>query len=101
MLLITARCLVKQDHWEDFSNQVERIIPVVRAEPGCIRYELLSDVYTPGLFIFQEEWESERDLDTHIGTQHMQDHFSLTSAWMAAPTELTLYTITDVNRKTL
>lgn len=101
MLLITAQCRIKSEYWEDFTRQVEEIIPIVRKEPGCIRYELLSDVYTPGLFVFHEEWESEDHLNAHIATPHMQDHFTRTNDWKDGSTELVLYTVTDVVKKTL
>jgi quinol monooxygenase YgiN len=101
MLLISAKCRVKPEHWQDFAMQVEKIIPLVHKEPGCFRYELLSDVYTPGLFVFHEEWESENHLTDHIATTHMQDHFALTAGWMEAPVELTRYLVTEVNQSTL
>ncbi|MFA4877936.1 MAG: putative quinol monooxygenase [Methanoregula sp.] len=94
MLLVAARCQVHPDYCHDFVSQVERIIPVVRAEPGCTRYELHADAFEKGLFVFLEEWESQAHLDNHIATPHMQDHFAKCAGWMASPTELTLYTVT-------
>ena len=93
MLLVAARCRVHREHCEDFALQVERIIPLVRAEPGCSRYELHANVFEEGLFVFCEEWESQKHLDDHIATSHMQDHFLKCAEWMAAPTELTLYEV--------
>ncbi|WP_428368301.1 putative quinol monooxygenase [Methanoregula sp.] len=96
MLLVAARCHVRPDHWQDFVHQVDRIIPLVRAEPGCTRYELHADAFEQGLFIFCEEWESRKHLDDHIATQHMQDHFATCAGWMAAPTELTVYEVSGL-----
>ena len=96
MLLVAARCRVRPEHCEEFALQVERIIPLVRAEPGCTRYELHSDVFDEGLFVFSEEWECQKQLDDHIATPHMQAHFAKCAEWMAAPTELTLYEISGV-----
>lgn len=93
MLLVAARCRVHLSHCEDFALQVERIIPLVRAEPGCSRYELHANVFEEGLFVFCEEWESQKHLDNHIATPHMQEHFLKCAEWMAAPTELTLYEV--------
>ncbi|PKL68045.1 MAG: antibiotic biosynthesis monooxygenase [Methanomicrobiales archaeon HGW-Methanomicrobiales-1] len=93
MLLVAARCRVYINHCEDFALQVERIIPLVRAEPGCHRYELHANVFEEGLFIFCEEWESQKHLDVHLATTHMQDHFAKCAGWMAAPTELTVYEV--------
>ena len=96
MLLVAARCRVHTAHCEDFALKVERIIPLVRAEPGCNRYELHANVFEEGLFIFCEEWESQKHLDDHIATPHMQAHFAKCAEWMAAPTELTLYKISEL-----
>ena len=93
MLLVSARCRVHPEHCRDFIDQVNRIIPLVRAEPGCMRYELHTDVFEQGLFVFCEEWESQKHLDDHIATPHLQDHFATCGGWMAAPTELTVYEV--------
>jgi quinol monooxygenase YgiN len=93
MLLIAARSRVHPEHCQNFSDQVKRIIPLVRAEPGCTRYELHTDVFEQGLFIFFEEWENQKHLDDHFATPHMQDYFLKCAEWMAAPTELTLYEV--------
>ena len=93
MLLVAARCRVHPAHRQDFIHQVERIIPLVRAEPGCARYELHANVFDAGLFVFCEEWECQKHLDDHIATPHMQAHFAKCAEWMAAPTELTLYEV--------
>jgi quinol monooxygenase YgiN len=95
MVLVAARCRVHPEHCEDFALQVERIIPLVRAEPGCTRYELHADVFEVGLFVFSEEWASRKHLDDHIATPHMQAHFAKCAEWMAAPTELTLYEVSE------
>lgn len=96
MIHVAARCRVHPDHYDDFAEQVEQIIPLVRDEPGCTRYELHADVFEQGLFIFCEEWESQKHLDDHIGTAHMEDYFSKTAEWMAVPIELTLYEVTGL-----
>lgn len=93
MLHVAARCRVHPDHFDDFADQVDRIIPLVRVEPGCTRYELHADVFEHGLFIFCEDWESQKHLDDHISTPHMQDHFAMTNEWMTEPIELTVYEV--------
>ena len=94
MLLVAARCRVHPEDCEDFASQVDRIIPLVRAEPGCTRYELHANVFELGLFVFCEEWASQKHLDDHIATPHMQEHFAKCAGWMSGPTELTVYEVT-------
>jgi quinol monooxygenase YgiN len=96
MLLVSARCRVHPAYYQDFVDQVERIIPLVHAEPGCTRYELHADVFDQGRFIFMEEWETQKHLDDHIATSHMREHFAKSAEWMAAPTELTLYEVSGL-----
>jgi quinol monooxygenase YgiN len=81
---------------QDFVDQVEQIIPLVRAESGCTRYELHANVFEEGLFIFCEVWETQEHLDVHIATPHMQAYFAKCAEWMAAPTELTVYKISGL-----
>jgi len=95
MLLVAARCRVHPEHCEEFALQVERIIPLVRAEPGCTRYELHANVFDEGLFVFCEEWESQKHLDDHIATPHMLAHFAKCAEWMATPTELSMYEVSE------
>lgn len=96
MLHVAARCRIHPEHCEDFALQVEQIIPLVRAEPGCIRYELHANVFDVGLFVFCEDWETQEHLDVHIATPHMQAHFAKCAEWMAAPTELTVYEVSGL-----
>ena len=96
MLLVAARCHVHPDHYDEFADQVDRITPLVLAEPGCTRYELHADVFEQGLFIFCEEWESQKHLDDHIASPHMLDHFAKTADWMTTPTELTIYEVSEI-----
>lgn len=101
MLFVAARCRIKPEYCQEFATQVKTIIPLVRSESGCRRYELHTDVFDTDLFVFCEEWESQHHLDEHIATPHMQEHFSRTAEWRAAPTELTIYEVSGVQTVSL
>jgi quinol monooxygenase YgiN len=49
----------------------ENLKPLVLAEPGCLRYELLSDNEDGNKFIIVEKWASQAALDAHDNTEHM------------------------------
>ena len=93
MILVDAKCTVIPERSEDFIREVREIVPTVKREAGCSRYELLSDGSAPGVFHFIEEWESQKHLDSHIAQPHMQKYFAKTSPWHASPTLLTIYEI--------
>jgi quinol monooxygenase YgiN len=93
MILVDAKCAVVPERCEDFIREVKEIVPVVRKEAGCSRYELLSDGSAPGVFHFIEEWESQKHLDDHLSQPHMQKYFAKTGSWHGSPVLLTVYEI--------
>ena len=94
MIVVNAKCRIHPGERAGFIEEVRRIIPLVRNEKGCRRYELLADVFHPDEFLFVEEWESQEHLDDHLTCHHMQDYFGKTASCHSAPPELTIY---DVN----
>ena len=93
MILVDACCAIEPEHRGDFIGEVQKIIPTVRTESGCIRYELVADVHVPGIFHFIEEWESQKHLDEHITRPHMQAYFAKTAPGHSAPTALKIYDV--------
>jgi quinol monooxygenase YgiN len=93
MLLIDAQCSILPERRSDFIREVQKIIPLVRREAGCSRYDFFSDVSVPGLFHFIEEWESKKHLDDHLAQPHMQEYFAKSAKWQSSPTRLTHYEI--------
>ncbi|MEN6611148.1 MAG: putative quinol monooxygenase, partial [Methanoregulaceae archaeon] len=77
----------------EFTREVRKIIPVVRGEAGCIRYEFFSDAFLPGIFHFIEVWESQEHLDDHLARHHMQEYFKKTAVCHSSPAELALYEV--------
>jgi len=93
MILVDACCAIVPERHSDFIREVQKIIPTVQKESGCIRYELVVDVHVPGVFHFIEEWESQKHLDEHIAQPHMQAYFAETAPWHSAPVTLKIYEV--------
>ena len=53
-------------------NLLESMIEPSRAESGCNRYDVYRDVKNAGRFLLFESWESDRDLEAHRQSDHMQ-----------------------------
>lgn len=49
------------------------LAPLVRAEPGCRRYDLLPVEGDADAFVLIEEWASREALDAHGRAPHMAD----------------------------
>jgi quinol monooxygenase YgiN len=98
MIVVAAECRMNVNHRKDFEIQMNRLSPLVRNEPGCLRYDTLQSVSDPGLFIIFEEWESQKHLDDHLARAHMKEHMAITSPWQSEPVSLSLYEVSFVDR---
>ncbi|WP_321507745.1 putative quinol monooxygenase [uncultured Methanoregula sp.] len=93
MIVVDARIVLVPEQKQMFEREVQKIMPRVRWESGCTRYELVADVSSPLVMHFLEEWESQQHLDNHLNELHMQEFFAKTATCHAAPTELKIYEV--------
>ena len=93
MLLVDARCTLLSGRQGGFIRETLRVIPVVRKEAGCTRYDLFADTGDPCVFHFIEEWESQDHLNNHLAQPHMREYLAKTAPWYASPTALTIYDV--------
>lgn len=47
------------------------LVALTHGEGGCILYALHQGVQDPTRFAFVERWESQADLDAHLGSDHI------------------------------
>ncbi len=74
------------------NEQIEaykKLKPTVLAEPGCLRYELLSDDKDENKFILIEKWTSQAALDAHDKTEHMIAADAHSPTFRAGPATVT------------
>ena len=77
-LTIVANIKAKSDKIELVKTELEKLIPITRAEEGCINYDLHQDNENPARFMFYENWESREHWQTHMGKPHLQDYLAAT-----------------------
>ena len=51
--------------------ELEKLVPITRAEAGCIRYDLHVDNAHPGFFVFYETWENRALWQAHMQAPHL------------------------------
>ncbi|MFD8981441.1 putative quinol monooxygenase [Streptomyces sp. NPDC059564] len=66
----------------------ERLAPVVRAEEGCLRYDLHQVSGEPDRFVLIERWSSQAALNAHDATPHMIEADAASPAFRAGPAEV-------------
>ena len=65
-------------------TELEKLIPITRAEKGCIQYALHQDNNDPAQFVFYENWRSRALWQRHISAPHLAAYLHATDGAMAA-----------------
>ncbi|WP_431819509.1 putative quinol monooxygenase [Burkholderia sp. F1] len=66
----------------------QRIAPMVRAEPGCIEYQLHHVSETENQFVLTERWETEEALAAHEIAPHMIEANGKNKSFRAGPAKV-------------
>ncbi|WP_030206800.1 putative quinol monooxygenase [Streptomyces sp. NRRL S-87] len=66
----------------------ERLAPVVRAEEGCLQYDMHRMSGDPDGFVLIERWASQEALDAHDATPHMVEADAASPAFRAGPAQV-------------
>ena len=59
-------------------TELEKLIPITRAEEGCIQYDLHQDNDNPAHFMFYENWESREQWQVHMIAPHLAAYMKAT-----------------------
>lgn len=77
-LTIVAHIHANPDQVELVKAEPEKLIPITRAEPGCIQYDLHQDNENPAHFLFYENWESRELWQAHMNAPHLAAYVQAT-----------------------
>ena len=67
------------------------LIPLSRAESGCLKYELFQNTAEPTDFTFMETFASEAALTSHAAAPYVANLPSQLSALIAKPSDVRIY----------
>jgi len=59
-------------------TELEKLVPITRAEAGCIQYDLHAGNENPGFFVFYENWESRELWQEHMNAPHLAAYMQAT-----------------------
>jgi quinol monooxygenase YgiN len=63
--------------------ELEKLVPITRAEAGCLQYDLHVDNENPGFFVFYENWETRDLWQTHMNAPHLAAYMAATDGAVA------------------
>ncbi|MFL9991903.1 putative quinol monooxygenase [Paraburkholderia sediminicola] len=92
-LTVVANIHANPDQIELVQTELEKLVPVTRAENGCIQYDLHRDNDNPAHFMFYETWQSRELWQTHMKAPHLAAYMEATKNAIA---EFTLNELTHM-----
>jgi quinol monooxygenase YgiN len=66
----------------------EAVAPLVRAEQGCLQYDLHAVADDPDRFVVLEHWASREALEGHLASAHMAAYAEQVGAFRQQPAEI-------------
>lgn len=82
-LTIVANIHAKPDQIDLVKAELKKLVPMTRAEEGCIQYDLHRDNNDPAHFMFYENWESRELWQVHMNTPHLAAYMHATEGAVA------------------
>ncbi|UZJ24745.1 antibiotic biosynthesis monooxygenase [Rhodococcus antarcticus] len=92
VVVITTQPGRGQEQVEAFA----RLAPLVRAEAGCLQYDLHSVGGDPDRFVLLEEWASRAELDAHGRSPHMVEAGAANGGLRAGPAQVMVLSATPL-----
>lgn len=82
---------------EEMGRVLSAVIADVRAEKGCVRYDLHRSGADPARYLFYEIWESAEELAVHGETAHIAVMRERMAPLLTGEPEIVVYDAVDVS----
>eukprot|EP00743_Colponemidia_sp_Colp-15_P006468 GILK01006963.1.p1 GENE.GILK01006963.1~~GILK01006963.1.p1 ORF type:complete len:112 (-),score=12.38 GILK01006963.1:129-428(-) len=66
---IIAQLRIKPEKAEDFCRIMKELIPASRAEPGCLRYDVIQSMEHTTLYFVNELWLDDNAVQAHFSSE--------------------------------
>ncbi len=94
--VVSARIQLHSDSWQAYLTAARVIVPLTRAEKGCIHYGFSIDLIEDCVVWMSEEWESEDDLMAHLQSPHVSAFIALAEEMQILDADIKKYTVSEV-----
>jgi len=92
---VSATVMAREGCEAALETELNKVVGPVRAEAGCVRYDLHRSEYG-NAFFFYEIWESPAHLAAHGQTRHIKAMREVTADLVAGETAVNLWEAVDV-----
>ncbi|MFW5397248.1 MAG: quinol monooxygenase YgiN [Candidatus Accumulibacter regalis] len=83
-LTIVANIHANPDRIDLVKAELEKLLPITRAEQGCLQYDLHRDNDHPAHFMVFENWESRELWQRHMNAPHLAAYLQATDGAVVA-----------------
>ena len=90
---VVARASVRPEKLNETLEALTELVAATRAEPGCVKYELLRNIAEPHDLTFVEEWADAESLEAHFATDHFRAVAARAEELLTAPPDIRRYTV--------
>src|ERR1700691_5179447 len=91
-LTVVAELTARPGREDELRSLLLSVIEPVRAEEGCIQYDLHVSTKDPASFVFYENWKDADALKSHAGSAHMKAFGAKAMELLSAPGRVLTYT---------
>ena len=95
MTYVSATVMAREGCEAALEAELAKVVASVRAEAGCVRYDLHKSEYG-NVFFFYEIWESPAHLAAHGKTPHMAAMRAATADLVAGDASVNIWESVDV-----
>jgi quinol monooxygenase YgiN len=75
-LSVVAVLTAKKGQEDAVRQALSALVAPTRLEEGCLGYDLFESAAAPGVFLTQERWRGQDDVDAHLQTAHVAQAFA-------------------------
>ena len=88
-LYIFARFEPKPGKLDELRAVIETVIPLTRAEPGCVRINFFESIREPFCFVIHSMWQDEAAFEFHATLSHTERFVTAASELISHPFQAT------------
>ena len=89
-ITIVVKIKAKEEFAQKVKQEMIALAKQTRKEQGCINYDLHQAEEDNNLFIFYENWKSQKDLDGHMQKPYLKAFLENCNEWLTGPLDATI-----------
>jgi len=96
MVMSTVRIVVSDEKFHEVLETIKYILERFRVKTGCIHCRVYRDIENPQALVFEDRWETQDALKSHIRSADYQIMLSLMEMSLQPP-EVSIYSCLSVS----